>query len=260
MVVLGIMFNTTDMTISIAPEWVSEIQAELDTWHNRAKMSHKQLESLIGKLQFASQIIRAGHVFLAHLLDELRGSPKWGYFPLPTHVLQDLKWWHHIMQILNGTNSIYLGTDATLVGSGGVCKGFYFHAPFPTFITQQAHIIAHLELLTFIVALKAWLHLVNNTKFVACLDNMVAVSTINSGQSKDPFINAGLREIAFLSVLHNFEVRACHIPRANNTIPDLLSCWDLGDVAHQQFHRLTEDNHLTRTPIDTQWFQFIHKW
>ena len=71
MVMLGIMFNTIDMTISIALEWVDEIQAELDAWHNRAKMSHKQLESLIGKLQFASQVIRVGHMFLAHLLDEL---------------------------------------------------------------------------------------------------------------------------------------------------------------------------------------------
>ena len=108
MVILGIMFNTIDMTISIAPEWVDEIQAELDTWHNRVKMSRKQLESLIGKLQFASQVIRAGCVFLACLLDELRGSPKLGSFPVPTHILQDLKWWHHIMPILNGTKSIYL--------------------------------------------------------------------------------------------------------------------------------------------------------
>ena len=71
MVMLGIMFNTIDMTISTAPKWVDEKQAELDTWCNRARMSHKQLESLIEKLQFASQVIRVGHVFLACLLDEL---------------------------------------------------------------------------------------------------------------------------------------------------------------------------------------------
>ena len=71
MVMLGIMFNTIDMTISIAPEQVNEIQAELNTWCNRAKMSCKQLESLTVKLQLASQVIRAGHMFLTHLLDEL---------------------------------------------------------------------------------------------------------------------------------------------------------------------------------------------
>ena len=70
MVVLGIMFNTIYMTISIAPEQVDEIQTELDSWCNRAKMSCKQLESLIGKLQFASQVIRVGCIFLACLLDE----------------------------------------------------------------------------------------------------------------------------------------------------------------------------------------------
>ena len=95
MVVLGILFNTIDMTISISPDRVDGIQAELDAWHNRTKMSHKQLESLIGKLQFTSQVIRASRVFLPHLLDELRGSPKQVYITVPTHIIQDLKWWQY---------------------------------------------------------------------------------------------------------------------------------------------------------------------
>ena len=136
--------------------------------------------------------------------------------PVPAPILQDLKWWQFIMPIFNSTKSIYLdiffepgfliGTDATPVGTWGVCKGHYFHTPFPQFIIQQAHIIAHLELLAFIMVLKAWPHLISNTKFMAQLDNMVAIQAINTGQSEDPFINAGLCEIAFLSALHNFEV------------------------------------------------------
>ena len=137
------------------------------------------------------------------------------------------------MPILNGTKSVYLDvffepwslidTDAMLVGAGGVCKGHYFHAQFSQVIAHEAHIIAHLELLAFILALKAWPHLVANTKFVAHLDNMVAVAAINSGCSWDPYINAELREIAYLLAVHNFEVRAHHIPGVTNTIPDLFS-------------------------------------
>ena len=106
MIVLGILFNTINMTISISPERVDDIQAELQALCNRTKMSHKQLESLIAKLQFASQVIRAGCVFLAHLLDELQGSPKRGYVSVPAHIVQDLRWWQYIMPILNGTKSI----------------------------------------------------------------------------------------------------------------------------------------------------------
>ena len=46
--------------------------------------------------------------------------------------MQDLKWWQHVMPILNGTKSIYLDvffdpgalidTDASLVGVGGFGK------------------------------------------------------------------------------------------------------------------------------------------
>ena len=108
------------------------------------------------------------------------GTPsKKGYFPVPDHIFQDLRWWDTIMPILIGTMSIYLDiffkpgalidTDATLVEAGGVCKGHYFHAQFPQVITHEAHIIALLELLAFILALKAWPHLVANTKFVESL-------------------------------------------------------------------------------------------
>ena len=109
-------------------------------------MSHKQLESLIGKLQFASQVIRAGCVFLAHLSDELRGSPKWGYIAVLVSIIQDLMWWQYIMSILNGTKSIYLDIffepgaliDRCHFSRGrGVCKGHYFHTPFPWFVTQH---------------------------------------------------------------------------------------------------------------------------
>ena len=91
MVVLGILFNANDMTISITPDRVLEIQQEIEAWCDKTSMSHKQLESLICKLQFASQVFRAGQVFLARLLDELRGSPKKGHFTVPDHIFQDLK-------------------------------------------------------------------------------------------------------------------------------------------------------------------------
>ena len=130
------------------------------------------------------------------------------------------------MPILNGMKFIYLDVffkpgalidmDATLVGTGGVCKGHYFHAHFPAVITGKVHFIAHLELLAFIVALKAWPHLIANTKFVAHLDNMIANSAINSGWSRDPFVNVGSHEIAYLSALHNFKVKAQHIPGVTN--------------------------------------------
>ena len=243
MVVLGILFNTINMTISIAPDRVLEIQQEVEAWHDKTSMSRKQLESLIGKLQFASQVIRAGRVFLARLLDELRGSQKRGHFPVPDHIFQDFKWWDTIMPILNGMESIYLDiffepealidTDATLVGAGGVWKGHYFHAHFPAAIAGKPHIIAHLELLAFTVTLKAWPHPIANTKFMAHLDNMIAVSTIKSGHSRDPFVNARLWEITYLSALQNFEVRV------TNTIPDLLSHWELGVAAKNSLETLT---------------------
>ena len=68
-----------------------------------------------------------------------------------------------------------------------------FSCPFPSSYRWKGSYLAHLELLVFIVALKAWPHLIANTKFGAHLDNIIAVSAINSGHPKDPFVNAGLQ-------------------------------------------------------------------
>ena len=92
------------------------------------------------------------------------------------------------MPILNSTKSIYLevffepsaliNMDTKLVGAEGGVR-VIISTPFSQiFFVQQTNIIAHLELLAFMVALKAWPYLVSNTKFVACLNNMVAVLAI----------------------------------------------------------------------------------
>ena len=179
-------------------------------------MSHKQLESLIGKLQFTSQVIRLGGIFLAHLLDQLRGSPKQGYIAVPVAIMQDIKWWQYVMPILNSTKSIYLdvffepGTlinmDATLVGAGGCVKVITF--------TLHSHNLSPSKLTSLPIwnCWPLWYHLRHGHILLVTpnlwhtFGNMVAVLAINTGHSKDPFINAGLWEIAFLSALHNFEV------------------------------------------------------
>ena len=41
MVVLGILFNTIDMTIFIVPDRVTEIQQEIEAWHDKTTISCK---------------------------------------------------------------------------------------------------------------------------------------------------------------------------------------------------------------------------
>ena len=270
MLVLGVLFNTADMTMSLSQDKIDDIQAELKEWLSRATHSRKQLEKLIGKLQFAAQVVRAGRVFIARLLDELRGAPHIGNIPTSTDIQADVNWWLKVMPFVNGTKSLYttflfkpgalIDTDATLVAAGGVCGKFFFRARFPAFIRQQTSHISQLELLALVVAIKLWGHKHTNTKFWVRLDNEASVYAINSGRTSDKFMNSCLRELAFQSAKFNIEVKARHIVSAANTLPDLLSRWYRSRSAQQKFCQLTRGKGMRHSYVHNKMFLFDNNW
>lgn len=65
MVVLGIQFDTIKMTLSLTQEKMDELVKELKNWQNRMSCSIKQMQSLVGKLNFASGVVRSGRIYMA---------------------------------------------------------------------------------------------------------------------------------------------------------------------------------------------------
>ena len=101
-----------------------------------------------------------------------------------------------------------------------------FHAIFPPFISAQTLDISSLELLTIIVALKLWGARWAGLRITVCCDNKAAVTVVNTGRCRNPFMNSCLREICYFAAIYEFEVRAVHVPRVSNHFADLLSRWD----------------------------------
>ena len=270
MLVLGVLFNTVDVTMSLGQDKIDDIKAELTEWLQRPTHTRKQLEKLIGRLQFAAQVVRAGRVFIAQLLDDLRGAPHVGAIPTSDEVLADVSWWQKVMPFVNGTKSLYttflfkpgalIDTDATPVAAGGVCGRFFFRARFPSFIRQQTTHISQLELLALVVAIKLWGSKLNNTKFWVCLDNEASVYAINSGRTMDKFMNACLRELAFQSAKFNIEIKARHIISVANTLPDLLSRWYRDRSAQRKFCQLTCGKGMRHSYVHHNLFLFDNDW
>ncbi len=89
--------------------------------------------------------------------------------------------------------------DACLQGCGGWNSiRQFFHTSFPLDILQKGLHINALELLMIIVACKMW----GNQRAGKCLlvkcDNEASATVMNSGKSKDYFMQACLRELAFV--------------------------------------------------------------
>lgn len=91
--------------------------------------------------------------------------------------------------------------------------------------------ISALELFTIVVAVKFWAPVLQHQRFIISCDNEAAVTVINSGSTRDPFMQRCLRELWFLSALHDFDIRTRHIPGEHNLLADALSRWD--DPAYQ---------------------------
>ena len=166
------------------------------------------------------------------------------------HLFKDIMWWREFLPHYNGVSMMPLerwsqpdsvfASDACLVGCGAWEPelGQFFHAVFPDHIITQARHINGLELITIVVACKVWgRHWAGKRIIVQC-DNEVSVVVVNSGRTRDNFLQGCLRELEFLAAKGQFEIRAIHIAGVCNRIPDALSRWSLGQEHEQLFWSL----------------------
>ncbi len=148
-------------------------------------------------------------------------------------------------------------SDACLVGCGGVAGNEYFHSSFPEFITSQELHINALELLSIVVCLKIWGNRWKGLRILIYCDNLVSVTVINSGRTRDSFLQNCLREICFLCASFECQVRAIHLPGVDNRFPDMLSRWDLDPSIASVFPSMFQG--LERF-VDPNLFSFSHSW
>ncbi|CAG2202644.1 unnamed protein product [Mytilus edulis] len=107
----------------------------------------------------------------------------------------------------------------------------FFHVEFPdAIVNEQLHINA-LEMLTVVVCLKLWGTKLRGKRIIIKCDNQVTVTVINTGRSRNQFLQSCLREICFVAAINEFELRAVHIAGVDNRLADMLSRWHL----HNEF-------------------------
>jgi len=243
MVFLGVTFDTVKMTIEVTPERVLEILGLLESWKFKKSASKREIQSLIGTLQFASKCVPSGRLFVSRILDLLRG------LKLPLHrkritgeFRKDISWWANFMTTFNGvaimldqqwTNvDSVVSTEACLTGAGGWVEGEFFCTTFPTWVLEAGWHINALELLTLLVALRLWCPRFKGKRIKVFCDNEASVIVLNSGRCRDSVMLSLLREIAYLCAVHDCLVRAVHLAGVDNRLADKLS----------RRHTLSDDN------------------
>lgn len=273
MIFLGILFNTITMTVEITPDRLIEIKNLVERWLGKERASLREIQGLLGKLNFVCCCVHPSRVFVNRILNWLRCcyGHKQREYDVPEEVKKDLLWWSKFMPVYNGISMMDYGewyeadsvfsSDACLTGCGGISGKVYFHSVFPSFIEDLRLHISALEFLSVVVCLKVWGDRLKGKKLLIACDNLATCIVINTGKSKCKFMQQCLREVCFLAAVHEFRIKAQHIDGKSNRIADCLSRWHLDGSHRVEFWRLTGDiDDIQELSVGEDSFRFSHNW
>ena len=221
MIWLGIMYNSVDMTMTIPVKKLEEGMQVLEGWKGRTRATRQQMQSLLGLLQFVASVTPPARLFTNCMLQNLRDTLKRGSHILSLGFKQDLKKILDLLPCYNGVKMMDKGEvecqdelelDACMTGCGAFTGAQYYAAQFPESVQNEGHTIAHLELLTIVVAVKVWAGQWAHQRVKVNCDNSNAVLAVQSGRSRDVFIQRCARELFLWGARYDIEVVVVHKP------------------------------------------------
>ena len=184
---LGIEIDTQAGVLRLPPEKLVRLKAALVKWAAKKSCRRRQLESLIGTLQHASQVVRPGRSFLRQMIDLLRlpGATKGHHhIRLNRGFRADLRWWCTFAESWN---------------------------------------ISFKELFAGLLACAAWGVRWRGLLVQWRCDNQAAVCTVRSRTCRDQGMMHLIRCLFFFEARFGFELLATHLPGRENILADDLS-------------------------------------
>ena len=252
MIWLGILFDSNKMTMRIPDGKMGEIGEVLDEWADRQRATQREMQQLLGLLQFVASVSPPARIFTNRMLENLREAPRRGTETLSLGFKRDLGFFRELWPAYNGVRIILKDTvqcqdelelDACLTGCGAYNGTQFYSEQFPEAIVREQHPIAHLELLNIVVAAKTWATEWAHHRVAVHCDNMNACLAVRSGRSRDPYIQGCVRELFMVSTTHDIELHVTHKPGATMRRADALSRAHTGPTFAR---RVAEDPQLCR--------------
>ena len=232
--IYGIEVDSNKLECRLPQDKIDKVKNALHSASKKKKITLRDLQSLIGLLNFACLVVRPGRAFLRRLIDLTKSiSNPFHFIKLTCEARADLQAWTSFIENFNG-KSVFLGdkwlssdylklfTDAA--GSSGfaaVFGSYWFAESWPD--NLQMYQIAVKELFPIVLALEIWGKYMQNSKILFLSDNMAVVETINKQSCKDKTLMKLVRRLVLASLQYNVIFRAKHIPGKSNIIADLLS-------------------------------------
>ena len=233
-IVHGVTLDTEQMELSLPDDKCETILEKLSHFMTRKKCRLKELQSLIGSLNFACLIVVPGRAFLRRLTDLTRGVTRPHHFiKLNNEARADIRAWYQFISHFNGkclflqdrwisSEKICFYTDAaSTFGYAAIFGGKWFAGKWPE-NWKKFHITV-MEMYPITAAVETWVRHLRNHCILFFSDNQAVVDIISKLTSKDKNIMILVRRLIVCAMKFNFLFRAKHIPGVHNVTADLLS-------------------------------------
>jgi hypothetical protein len=231
---LGITLDTINSCASLPEDKVIKSLSYIDCLLSKRSATLRELQQVIGLLNFACQVVVPGRAFLRRTIDLTVGLKQQHYHRrLSEGARSDLQLWKKFIMDFNGqwffledfwcrSDKLHFYTDAAQgVGFGAVFGSKYFYGEWPE--GWKSYNIVTLELFPIVLAVMVW----GPQLFRKCIlfhtDNQALVQIINKQTSKDKATMHLVRNLVSLCLKHNLHFKAVHIPGYQNILADSLS-------------------------------------
>ena len=222
-------------------------------------MTLKDLQSIIGLLNFACSVIIPGRVFLRRLINLTIDIKKpYHFIHLNTEVKKDLRIWQTFLDSFNGkpffleegwssSYSLCFYTDAAQSKGYGLIFGKQWaYGRWPESWTEYS--TSFLEFFPIVAGLGIWSHELKNRRVLFFIDNVSIVYVINKQITKDPKLLMLLRALVLICLKNNILFRACHIKGTKNILADHDH---LSRLQIERFKALAPGMNPVPTPLPT---------
>ncbi|XP_062568785.1 uncharacterized protein LOC134230935 [Saccostrea cucullata] len=224
------------MTISIPTDKTVILQENINTVLQAKKVTLKQMQTLLGLLNFACRVVAQGRAFCRRLINSTIGIKKHHHkIRITQNIKLDLLVWKTFLKDYNGvsvintplvdSHTVQLFTDSAEGEWGGF--GIYFGGKWaggqwPQHWGSEGTLrdMTFLELFPALVALTLYNKYLQNTRLLFHIDNMSVVHIINNSTSKSDRVMNIVRK---LTLQYNIQIKASYIPTKANSIADAIS-------------------------------------
>ena len=232
---LGIELDTVASQLRLPEDKLSRLQALLGEWGDRKACQRKELESLIGLLNHACKVVRAGRSFLRRMIDLLHSTPRSRRRHTPIRLNRefrsDLAWWRMFVARWNGVSflpparrlvQVEMASDASGAwGCGASHEKQWFQLRWND--RSVALPIVVKEFLPIILAAELWAGSWSERMVVCHCDNQAVVACLRSRTSKNRQLLHMLRVLAFVEACYHFHFYPVYIDTKANHLADDLS-------------------------------------